>query len=468
MLFNDPRFFLFLFIVFTLLFISKKFNKHILLISSYFFYGFWDWRFLLLIFVSTSVDFIIGQKIFELKEKRSKKLLLFFSIAINLGILGFFKYYNFFIDSLRIFEFSRNNFNTLEIILPVGISFYTFQTMSYTIDIYKNEFKPINSFLDFANFVSFFPQLVAGPIERAKNLVPQLQSFNGLVIKNIKPALTLIFLGYIKKVLISDNISVLADQYFLNFRNASSIYALSGLIIFSMQIYFDFSGYSDIARGISRLMGIDLMINFKQPYFSLKPSEFWKRWHISLSSWLKDYLYIPLGGNRRGVSRTYINLMLTMLLGGLWHGASLNFVLWGGMHAVYLIVEKILKLNTFLPRIIYNFKIIKVFGILSFYVLVLFTWIPFRSPDFTSALTFFKKIIFWTGGFDAIPTLSILFLFLILIIIDFPEYYYREKHILSKAPSWISMPIIIFLVIFIFIEMVFNSTGSKPFIYFQF
>ena len=283
--------------------------------------------------------------------------------------------------------------------------------MSYTIDIYRNEFKPINSFLDFANFVSFFPQLVAGPIERAKNFLPQLQNFNGLVLKNIKPALTLIFLGYIKKVLVSDNISVFGGPIFLNFRDISSIYALSGLIIFSMQIYFDFSGYSDIARGISRLMGIDLMINFKQPYFSLKPSEFWKRWHISLSSWLRDYLYIPLGGNRRGISRTYINLMLTMLLGGLWHGASFNFVLWGAMHAVYLIVEKILKLNTFLPKIIYNFKIIKVFGILFFYVLVLFTWIPFRSSDFTSALTFFKKIIFWTGGLDIIPIFSILFFF---------------------------------------------------------
>ena len=235
-----------------------------------------------------------------------------------------------------------------------------------------------------------------------------------------------------------------------------------------MQIYFDFSGYSDIARGISKLMGIDLMINFKQPYFSVKPSEFWRRWHISLSSWLRDYLYIPLGGNRKGDFRTYINLMTTMLFGGLWHGASWNFVLWGAMHGLYLIAEKILMFNTSQPQIVNDYKIHKIFSALFFYVLVLFTWIPFRTSDFTSTLIFFKKIIFWTGGFDSILVFSILFLFLILLIIDFPEYYFEERHILSKLPPWIRMPIILFLILFIFIEMFFNSTGAKPFIYFQF
>ena len=335
MLFNNPKFFIFLFVVLSLmLFGNRNYRKLVLLFSSYIFYSFWDWRFLALILISTFVDFFIGKKIYESENEKHRRSFLIVSICVNLGILGFFKYFNFFTDSLELllnyFNINESHFSTLNIILPVGISFYTFQTMSYTIDVYRKQLAPSSSFLDFSIFVSFFPQLVAGPIERAKNLLPQIEKFNGLKKADIKSAIHILFLGYVQKVLIADNLAPISDSCFNNYESLSSIYLVSGLITFSLQIYFDFAGYSNIARGVAKIFGIDLMINFNQPYFSSSISEFWKRWHISLSEWLRDYLYIPLGGNKKGKFRTYNNLMITMILGGLWHGASWNFVLWGG------------------------------------------------------------------------------------------------------------------------------------------
>jgi len=469
MLFNNPQFFVFFGICIVLLsFGPRKYKKCILLFSSYVFYGFWDWRFLLLIWISTIVDYVVGRKIFSTQDFIKRKILLFISVFTNLMLLGFFKYFNFFIDSF-IDLFGIDGYTrTLNIILPVGISFYTFQTMSYTIDIYRKQFRPTKSLLDFSNFVAFFPQLVAGPIERAKNLLPQIEKFNGISIKHIRSAIVLIFLGYTKKVLISDNIAPITDSYFDNFIQFDSIYAMSGLILFSFQIYFDFSGYSDIARGIAKLFGIDLMINFNQPYFSVSPSEFWKRWHISLSTWLRDYLYIPLGGNRNGNFRTNINLMTTMVLGGLWHGASWNFVFWGGLHGSYLMMYKIFSRKKYIEKrnlFTYLNKLIKISLV---YLLVLITWIPFRTQDFATTWSFLNHIIFWSGSIDIGALILIVFILFVLVIIDLPAYITKDHLYLLRLPKWLMSGILLIGTIGIAITMLIYQATVRPFIYFQF
>ena len=469
MLFNNPQFFVFVGICIVLLsFGPRTYKKCILLLSSYVFYGLWDWRFLSLIWISTIVDYTIGRELFVTPDVNKKKKLLFISVFTNLSLLGLFKYFNFFIDSLIDLLGIGGYTRTLNIILPVGISFYTFQTMSYTIDIYRRQFKPTNSLLDFSNFVAFFPQLVAGPIERAKNLLPQIEKFNGISIKHIRSAIVLIFLGYTKKVLISDNIAPVVDNYFENFIQLDSIYAVSGLILFSFQIYFDFSGYSDIARGLAKLFGIDLMINFNQPYFSVSLSDFWQRWHISLSTWLRDYLYIPLGGNRNGNFRRNISLMTTMLLGGLWHGASWNFVLWGGLHGFYLMMYKLFpqkkhlakkNLFTYLNRLI---KIILV------YILVSIAWLPFRTQDYTTTWAFINHIIFWSGSVDVGELIFIVFILFVFVIIDLPAYITKDHLYLLRLPKWLLSAILLIGTIGITITMFTYQETVRPFIYFQF
>ena len=468
MLFNNISFFAFLFVSLIILsFGSQKFKKTSLLIISYVFYSFWDIRFLSLILISTCVDFYIGHKLHRTNNIKTRKLFLFSSLFVNLSILGFFKYFNFFIESFTTL-FSIENTFSLNIILPVGISFYTFQTISYTYDIYNRKLKPTSNFIDFANFVSFFPQLVAGPIERAKNILPQLKNFNGITFKNIDKAICLIFLGYIKKVLISDNISPFVDYNFSNFNELGSFAALSGLILFSFQIYFDFSGYSDIARGLAKLFNIDLMLNFKQPYFSKSPSDFWKRWHISLSTWLRDYLYIPLGGNRLSKNRTYINLMITMLLGGLWHGASFNFIIWGFLHGVYLIIYKyFFNGNHFnLPYLPNRFNTI--INVVFIYFIVLITWIPFRSPDINTSFNLINQLIFWNGIINYSELLIIIYLFIAIIIIDLPSYILKDELFILKFPKWISYPLFVVGFILIFLFLLNNNNDPKPFVYFQF
>ena len=470
MLFNNPKFFIFLIVVIILLlFGNKTYKKFVLLISSYVFYGLWDWRFLSLIALSTIIDFLLGNQINKTVLPTKRKILLSVSVVSNLGILAFFKYYNFFIDSLQefIFLFTENsiNYNTLNIILPVGISFYTFQTMSYTIDIYRKNLNPSNSILDFAIFVSFFPQLVAGPIERAKNLLHQISNFSGIKIQNFKNSFILFFTGYIQKVLIADNLAPISDNCFTNFNELDSIYLISGLIVFSFQIYFDFAGYSNIARGIARIFGIELMINFNQPYFSSNLSEFWKRWHISLSTWLKDYLYIPLGGNKRGDLRTYNNLMITMLLGGLWHGASWNFVLWGGLHGSYLIFYKLFSSNKKESKSKFS---IKIFNIIFVYFLVLLTWLPFRTTNISDTYNFLLGIINWNGIIPISELLFILFLFIILLLIDLPAYLSKSHEYLLKLPRWFQFSIYVIGTLGIALTLLLNQNDVRPFIYFQF
>ena len=471
MLFFESTFLAFLIIVkviITLVDDNKK--KLVLLISSYFFYGFWDWRFLGLIWLSTLIDFSVGSLIYKTLRKDFKRYFLIISIVSNLFILGIFKYYNFFIFSLNQIINEPNLFNTIEIILPVGISFYTFQSMAYSIDIYYGRLKPASSFIDFANFIAFFPQLVAGPIEKAENLLPQLENFKGSYRNHISKIIILLFFGYFKKVLLADNIGVMVDENFTNLQTLNSFDIIFTLYLFSLQIYFDFSGYSDFARGIALIFGVDLMKNFNQAYFSKSPKEFWSRWHISLSNWLRDYVYIPLGGNKGSFIRTNVNVMVTMLLGGLWHGASWNFVFWGFLHAVYIIMNniylKFFKLKFFRNKELLSLNIIK---IISTYTLILITWLPFRSNDF-QITTLILNSLFKFDFLVNYESLKIaIFLFFILIIIDLPAYVLKTHYYLEKLPNRLLYFLVLLITVFgTVINFFINSFQSKPFIYFQF
>ena len=477
MLFNSFIFLAFLTVVLCIYYnVNSIQRKYLLLISSYFFYGYWDFRFLILIIISTLVDFYIGNKINNSSSKSVRYKLLLISILTNLTILGFFKYFNFFIDS---FEFLISAFNYsldflhINIILPVGISFYTFQTMSYTIDVYRNKMEPTNNLINFAVFVSFFPQLVAGPIERAKNLLPQIQS-SPLPNKNqIYQGITLVVLGLFKKVLIGDPTGKIVDNIFMNPEFYKSFELISALILFSIQIYADFSGYTNIARGTAKLLGFNLIKNFNQPYLSRNITEFWRRWHMSLSAWLKDYLYISLGGNRKGIKLTYVNLMITMLLGGLWHGANINFIIWGGLHGLYLSIHKFLLRGKKIKN--ENFRYKNISSLLNFtvnviltYILVLFAWLFFRAENINQSLIIIEGIVNWTSSELSYRFFKIVFFFsLITLIQDYLEYVSGSHTFLLKSKKRYSVfgfLISIFLVVLLYMY----NNEPNPFIYFQF
>ncbi|NPV37617.1 MAG: MBOAT family protein [Bacteroidales bacterium] len=468
-------FFIFLCVVLPIFYaLPNKNSRNIfLLLCSYFFYGYWDWRFCSLLAISTVIDFFVGIKLAENSENlKKRKLLLSLSLVSNLGILAFFKYFNFFVDSFqslaKVFNWHVDLLH-LNIILPVGISFYTFQTLSYSIDVYRKKLEPTTNFVDFALFVSFFPQLVAGPIERAASLLPQLSKKFGPNKEQIKQGVVLIIMGLFRKVIIGDTAGKFVDNIFGNIEIYKSIEVLSALVLFSIQIYADFSGYSHIARGTAKLLGIELMKNFEQPYLSRNITEFWRRWHISLSSWLKDYLYISLGGNRKGKYRTYVNLMLTMLLGGLWHGASWNFVIWGGLHGLYLSIHKIYLGNRKVDADNLNkFDCKNILNILLTYILVLFTWIFFRSTSWHTTLLFFQKITNWEISEYATLFITIILVYLaIILIFDLFEYIYRSHtYILKVKSNGVVFGILAALLLITFIYM-FQAEAS-PFIYFQF
>lgn len=378
MLFHSLDFLIFILIVYPLyLVLPHKWQNFLLLVASYFFYGCWDWRFLPLIFVSTAVDYFCGLKIFASEHTRQRKFFLTVSLCSNLGLLAIFKYFNFFIDSFIVMLNSLGisaHPATLSIILPVGISFYTFQTLSYTIDIYRGELKPTSRFLDFALFVCFFPQLVAGPIERATNLLPQILNKRIISLDQIKQGCFLIFWGLFEKIFMASLLANIADPIFANNQSQSGSLVLIAVYAFAFQIFCDFDAYSNIARGLAKCFGIEIMNNFNIPYLSRNPREFWSRWHISLSTWLKDYLYIPLGGNKAGQWITIRNLLLTMLLGGLWHGAAWTFVLWGFYHGALLVGHRLMK-NIVIPLPDWLKR-------LSFFHLVCLGWLFFRARSF--------------------------------------------------------------------------------------
>lgn len=346
MLFNSwlfAVFFLLFYAGYVLLMKRHRAQNLWLLAASYIFYGKWDYRFLFLLLLSTVIDYVCSLLIDRSTGTRRRRFLVV-SLVSNLTILGFFKYYNFFAESFAALPAAFGwhvDLMLLHVVLPVGVSFYTFQSMSYTVDVYRGQVKPPSRFLDFALYVAFFPQLVAGPIERGKHLLPQVLAPRRPTSTDLELGMFLIAWGFFKKVVVADNLGEVANQVFNNYAQYHGLSTILGTLAFGIQIYTDFSGYSDIARGLARLLGFNLLLNFNLPYFARNPSEFWSRWHISLSSWLRDYLYIPLGGNRNGTFNTCRNLMLTMLLGGLWHGAAWNFVIWGGYHGLLLLVYRL-------------------------------------------------------------------------------------------------------------------------------
>lgn len=400
-----------------------------------------------------------------------RRVCLWISVVINLSMLGFFKYFNFFTDSLLIASSKIGIDFTpfrLDIILPVGISFYTFQTMSYTIDIYNRKLKATNQFLDFALFVSYFPQLVAGPIERAKNLLPKFLNKRTITFEQSARGLYLILLGLVKKVAIADGLSETVEQVFGSSGTLSWIDVVVGSVFFAIQIYCDFSGYTDIARGVSKLLGIDLILNFRVPYFSSTPQEFWRRWHISLSTWLRDYLYISLGGNRKGKLKTYRNLMITMILGGLWHGASWNFIFWGVYHGTILCAYRMAgSLFTKLPtskHLSLN-KFIKTF---SFFIVTCYGWLLFRAESLESIINLTQILIFDVGNTHltvTLPRFGALLGLVVLIFVDSFEYFFQDNKFYLKFPTFLRGALIAALITIFPMGL---SNDPAQFIYFQF
>ncbi len=475
MLFNSFVFLLFLAIVLPLHRVtSRRWRNVLLLVASYVFYGYWDWRFLGLLAVSTLVDFAVATRLGRCEDPATRRRLLAASVVVNLGILGFFKYFNFFVDSFAALagRFGIHlDFLHLRIILPVGISFYTFQTMSYTIDVYRRRMEPTRSLLDFALYVAFFPQLVAGPIERAVHLLPQIAARPRATRDDLRAGAALITLGMFRKVLVGDSCGRLVDQVFA----APDLYAspekLAALFLFAIQIYADFSGYSHIARGTARLLGVHLMENFEQPYLAASITEFWRRWHISLSSWLRDYLYIPLGGNRRGRRRTYVNLFTTMLLGGLWHGANWTFVFWGGLHGLYLAAHK-LMLGERRPAERYAGAGVRgafAWGVrvVATFLLVLLTWLFFRAPDFRMAFGMLGNFLHWSAGHTAHRLLVMCAAYaLVTLAFDAAEYATRDHAWLLRIPAGFRWGAVSAMWLVTLLYMF--QTMPMPFIYFQF
>lgn len=482
MFFNSLDFALFIPVVFFLYWYllnnGLKTQNFFVLVASYIFYGWWDWRFLTLIFFSTGIDFFIGLRLPLSQDKLTKKLLLISSMSVNLGILGFFKYYNFFVDSF-IDAFSLFGFticgSSLDIILPVGISFYTFQTMSYTIDIYNGKLKPTRDFISFAAFVSFFPQLVAGPIERASNLLPQFFVPRRFDYSNAVDGMRLILWGLFKKVVIADTCAVFVNDIFANTANLSGSTLLLGGIFFAFQIYGDFSGYSDIAIGVSQLFGFKLKRNFAYPYFSRDIAEFWRRWHISLSTWFRDYLYIPLGGSRGNMLKKTRNTFIVFLVSGFWHGANWTFIVWGALNALYFLPLLILNKNRqnidfeASGRILPSIK--DLFSMTTTFMLTVIAWIIFRAENMGHTIQIFEKIFslsLFTAPFFGyiVPASAFMLVIGIFVLIEF---YSKNsdnvvKHIVTKLN-----PIKRTIVYFLIGTSIFLASGiEQEFIYFQF
>lgn len=484
MLFNSIEFAIFLPIVFLFYwFIVNRNLKHqnfLLLIASYIFYGWWDWRFLSLIIFSSGIDYWVGVSLKDQQDKTKRKMLLLTSILVNIGFLGFFKYFNFFaenfVEAFTLFG-KHPDIISLKIILPVGISFYTFQTLSYSIDVYRRKFTPTKDIIAFFAFISFFPQLVAGPIERATNLLPQFYKKRNFEYDKAVDGMRQILWGLFKKIVIADNCARYVNDIFSNYSDYPGSTLLIGVILFAFQIYGDFSGYSDIAIGTARLFGFKLMRNFAYPYFSRDIAEFWRRWHISLSSWFRDYVYIPLGGSRGGAWSKIRNTFIIFLVSGFWHGANWTFIAWGFINACYFLPLMLIKQNRKYLDIVAEGKILpsikEFFQMGLTFFITCIAWVFFRSESINSAFHYlgimFSYSLFSLPGqmnLSRRPILTILgFIFLSIII----EWVQRDKqHALQiesfKLPEVIKWGLYYALIIIIFI---FGGT-QQEFIYFQF
>ncbi|RNC80033.1 MAG: MBOAT family protein [Balneola sp.] len=481
MLFNSIDFAFFLPTVFLLYwFVTNrrlKLQNFLIVAASYLFYGWWDWRFLSLILISTIVDYTIGLKLKDENNQPKRKLLLWLSIGVNLGFLGFFKYYNFFLENFvaafTLFG-AEISANSLNVVLPVGISFYTFQTLSYTIDIYKKKLEPTKDFIAFSAFVSFFPQLVAGPIERATNLLPQFYKKRSFDYSKAVDGMRQILWGLFKKIVIADNCAVYANEIFNNSADYSGSTLFLGALFFTFQIYGDFSGYSDIAIGTSRLFGFDIMRNFNFPYFSRNIAEFWRRWHISLSTWFRDYLYIPLGGSRGNTLLKIRNTFAIFIVSGFWHGANWTFIVWGILNAIYFLPLMLTNNNRnyldtvasgkFLP----NIK--EITQILLTFALTVFAWIFFRAENIGHAIQYISSMFHNPDSFLILGTYlkykTIILLLSIFILIEWlgrdGQYAISNLGLSWKRPLRYGMYYALILAIFWF------GGKEQEFIYFQF
>lgn len=484
MLFNSIEYFIFLPLLFTLYWFV--FNKRIrvqnalLLVGSYYFYGLWDWRFLSLIFISTLSDYIVAILIDNNEGNRQRqKLWLWVSVIFNIGLLGFFKYYNFFVDSfvdlMETFGYTMKSTWTLRIILPVGISFYTFQTLSYSLDVYYKRLKPTRDLLSFATFVAFFPQLVAGPIERASNLLNQILEKRSFNYEQSVAGLKLILWGLFKKLVIADGIAPMVDDIFLNYDTYPASTLILGVTLFSFQVYGDFSGYSDIAIGSAKLFGIELMSNFKFPNFSRNVAEYWQRWHVSLSTWFRHYVYIPLGGSRVSKLLSVRNICIIFLVSGFWHGANWTFVFWGAFHALaYIPVflmgrntlykDSVVGENTFFPTFTELGQVLLTFGIVTF------SRIFFRSESITDSFQFINRLFteFHYEPYVHPNGYRMLDYFILLGAFVLYEYRIRKDErspfkFKSKAVRFLAYTLVIFAML-----LFYDSGFDRSFIYFQF
>ncbi len=489
MLFNSLTFAVFAAVFFPLYFLAKgRARWAVCLSASLIFYGWWDWRFLGLILFVTVVDYTLGRLLEKtdddaadniwLKEglEKRRKRLIFISVCMNLGFLGFFKYFNFFVDSFARMVGADPNSVVLHIVLPVGISFYTFQSMSYTIDVYRREIKAERDFFKFATFVSLWPQLVAGPIVRAKDFLPQFTRDHDWDTDRVMSGLGRVMWGFFKKVAVADSLAPFVDQCFQAPGTFGSLHLLIGVVFYSFQIYCDFSGYTDIAIGFARIMGFRFIENFRTPYFSQSFSEFWGRWHISLSSWLRDYLYIPLGGNRGGKWGTYRNNMITMLLGGLWHGANGAFIFWGFLHGLYLILQRVcspawrrLVAAVRMPGAVES-------GILMLtcYFLTCFAWIYFRAgslgPSSFKVANQMISIIAsgeafsWAAVVNKFQVMKGALVISILLLVEVSNFRFRYNPVQVGSPAFRAAAFAALLCLIAFL----GTFGSNAFIYFQF
>lgn len=484
MLFNSYAFAAFLAVVLPLYYaLGHRWQNRMLLLASYVFYGWWDPRFLLLLWLSTVVDFFVARRMTATADQRARRRLMVLSVTLNLAYLGFFKYFDFFADSAReaiaAFGWQADPI-TLRVLLPVGISFYTFQAISYIVDVYRNAREHTDDFVAFALYLAYFPHLVAGPIQRSTQLLPQLLVPRRVTAEQISSGALLMLVGFFKKIAIADAVAPMVNSIFGNSASRSGPTLLVGVYLFAVQIYGDFSGYTDIARGVSRLMGIELRVNFRQPYLSRNIAEFWRRWHISLSEWLRDYLYISLGGNRGPRWTTYRNLLLTMLLGGLWHGAAWTFVVWGALHGLYLAVHRAVTsarrvgargANDASPDradrptsaagwLWYGASVLVTFH------LVCLAWVFFRAPTIQEAGEYLVGIVTQPGPLSSDARIMALVYLPLTLLLDLPAWWRGDEQPIS--PRWPALVRGVVYGVMIACCLWVGAQQGAPFIYFRF